>query len=54
MEHLAVTRLPVCSSKILSEESTLFSDAGQKQELQFQCKSMQLCSSRVKVYIAST
>lgn len=40
MEHLAVTRLPVRISEIVSEESTFFSDAGQKQKLQFQCKNM--------------
>lgn len=53
--HPAVTRPPVCSSKILSEESMFFSVMlGRKQELKFQCKSMRHCSSLVKVYIGGT
>lgn len=41
-EHLAIARLLVRISKTSLEGSTSFSDAGQKQELQFECKSFAL------------
>lgn len=49
--HPAVIGPPVCSSKILSEESTFFFSVmlGRKQELKFQSKSMQ----HMKVYMVA-